>query len=266
MDESTPRGRFLGALWGIDDCADIASEALERDVLRRLLEFGSETPNNLHVVAGTSLLSGRGHWEPRIALGLKGSGLRVFTVLARAVGTAIPAQLLEGYPDLTQEEWDTALAVSGVIFRALEAPSEADTEEAYEQWSEARSRVRAALRALADTDASALSDEEVSQLATELRCALGDFSGGCVIRGEEPRLAVEMLGVSRERQSWGSDIGLCLQDYDVRLAELIAEADGSEVPRQVGELPPGVTQGGWEVVTGLARLVMVALETEPVLP
>ncbi|MDH6127546.1 hypothetical protein [Kitasatospora sp. GP82] len=72
--------------------------------------------------------------------------------------------------------------------------------------------------------------------------------------------AAGQLAVSVEEDAFGRrNFGLCLRDYDVRLAEIVWLADGRDVPEQVKQQWPNLTQQEWDCALRVAKLVLSAL-------
>ncbi|MFB7667577.1 hypothetical protein ACFC1R_27190 [Kitasatospora sp. NPDC056138] len=115
----------------------------------------------------------------------------------------------------------------------------------------ARLRFRAALFALGD-----LWESGPEQLGAEVAAGLLAFG----LETTAVAAAAEQLVVSVEEDAFGRrNLGLALRDYDVRLAEIVWLADGVEIPEQVKQQWPDLSQEEWDCALRAAKLVLSAL-------
>ncbi|MEU9127567.1 hypothetical protein AB0D08_05530 [Kitasatospora sp. NPDC048540] len=115
------RDRFRAALSAVGDHPETPPQKLATDLTAGLLAFGSETPDNLAAAARlhVSIEQDENGWN--VGLCMRQSGLRLSRLLEGALGSPLPQQLLEDFPELTQEDSDTVLTVTTAILAALES-------------------------------------------------------------------------------------------------------------------------------------------------
>jgi hypothetical protein len=107
--------------------ADGPPEARTEELRRRLLDFGSETEDNLAcarrvaMAADTSL--GAGPSRGGLAATVGETGVQIGDVLNVAEGCPIPAQVAENFPGLLQEDWDAMLRLATLLFAAAATAS-----------------------------------------------------------------------------------------------------------------------------------------------
>ncbi|WP_354640674.1 hypothetical protein [Kitasatospora camelliae] len=112
------RDQLRSALAAFGEHPERGADALAAEVVAGLLAFGSETPDNLAATAHlTAARDGRGG----LRLTLHPSGVHLGDLLAAAVGTPLPDEVLDDLPDLGQEEWDAVLHLTALILTALES-------------------------------------------------------------------------------------------------------------------------------------------------
>lgn len=81
---------------------------------RALLDFGSETPDNLNCAEQLEL-------DPsRSALVLRKHGIPISDLLNVAEDSDVPPSVREAFPLVTQAEWDAAMRLVTLILIALE--------------------------------------------------------------------------------------------------------------------------------------------------
>ncbi|MEV6711485.1 hypothetical protein AB0M48_05495 [Lentzea sp. NPDC051208] len=81
---------------------------------RALVEFGSETPDNLNSIEQLEL-------DPaRSALVLRRHGIPISDLLHAAEDSDVPPSVREAFPLVTQAEWDAAMRLVTLILIALE--------------------------------------------------------------------------------------------------------------------------------------------------
>jgi len=97
----------------------------DRDFVRALLAFGSETEDNRRCLEriGVRAIPQR-DGTVRSGVALRNGGTPVADVLNAVEGTPLPAQLAEDFPAVTQEDWDAVLRLATLVFVAAEAPAE----------------------------------------------------------------------------------------------------------------------------------------------
>ncbi|MFG2291251.1 hypothetical protein ACGFOU_34890 [Streptomyces sp. NPDC048595] len=79
--------------------------------------------------------------------------------------------------------------------------------------------------------------------------------------GERSR--VELVTLGAEDHPWGRSLGLRLADYDVELPDVLLYADQSDLPPQVQESCPSLSQEEWEAVLLVSKLIFMGLQSEP---
>ncbi|WP_405725178.1 hypothetical protein OG607_20455 [Streptomyces sp. NBC_01537] len=233
--------RLRAALRAIGDQPEKAPIGLANDLVRALLDFGSETPDNLEMVQSLDVTSAGG-----TALCLKRPHVRLSRLIGVAVGGPIPIEAREDLPELTQAEWDAAFRICQYIFLALES---GDTPA----WL----RLREALWAIGENPQAPL-----SRLTGDIANALREFGP----RTPEFQQAVDQLEVSVEDGPTGQNVGLCLKKYHLRLSEVLWYADGTAIPDQVAADFPGLAEANWGAALRAGKLALTALESDPVHP
>lgn len=91
-----------------------------------LLLFGSESDDNRDCAAKIEVGMILNKFSPpRIGVRLRGSTKSVTNVLWHAEGCPIPLQLVESFPELSQQQWDACLRLATLVFSAFEAKLDA---------------------------------------------------------------------------------------------------------------------------------------------
>lgn len=125
-----PAHALLEALVAPWHPADGSTEARTEDLRRRLLEFGSETEDNLACARRVAMAAdtgpGAGPSRGGLAVTVGETGARIVDVLNVAEGCPIPAQVAEYFPDLSQDGWDATLRLATLLFAATSTASRSD--------------------------------------------------------------------------------------------------------------------------------------------
>ncbi|MFI5526265.1 hypothetical protein [Streptomyces platensis] len=119
---SVARERFCQALAAISERPDLNQGELTVQLRAALLNFASETPDNMDAAQRIAVLhTGEPQQGPRLCLSR--SGLAFAKVVLIADGCPVPSCVLEEFPDLTQDEWNAVVHVTGLMLMAFEAES-----------------------------------------------------------------------------------------------------------------------------------------------
>ncbi|EWM12047.1 hypothetical protein [Kutzneria sp. 744] len=122
MTDVTARDRFLQSLVLARGDADQVGTR-DREFVRALLDFGSETDGNTECVerVGLAVLP-QLHGSGPAGFALRHSRIAVADVLNAAEGAPVPDQVTAEFPDVTQEDWDAVLQLATLILVAFQAP------------------------------------------------------------------------------------------------------------------------------------------------
>ena len=86
------------------------------EVRESLIHFGSETDDNLRALGALKALkSDRG-----CGLTVDGVGISLADLINRMEGIAVPAEISDSVPGLTQERWEASLRIITLLLVALE--------------------------------------------------------------------------------------------------------------------------------------------------
>ncbi|MFE1771704.1 hypothetical protein [Streptomyces sp. NPDC059008] len=119
---SGAREWFCQALAALSERADLHQDQLTARLRTSLLEFASETPDNKDAAQRIAVLrTGKRQQESRLCVSR--SGVAFAQVVLSAIGCPVPSCVLEEFPDLTQDEWDAVLQVTGLTLLAFEGES-----------------------------------------------------------------------------------------------------------------------------------------------
>ncbi|MFF7233745.1 hypothetical protein [Streptomyces sioyaensis] len=119
---SVAREQFCQALAAISERADLHQDELTEQLRTALLNFASETPDNKDAAQRIAVLrTGEPQQGPRLCLSR--SGLAFAEVVLSAGGCPVPTCVREEFPDLTQDEWNAVIHVTGLTLMAFEAES-----------------------------------------------------------------------------------------------------------------------------------------------
>ena len=119
--EDSPRARFVNALLEVGNGDDRSSDELATQVRSALLEFGSQTEDNVSCAERTSVLEPTGtEAVPARGLAVGEQGILLADLLNFAEGCDIPEEVRDRYPDLEQDDWDAALRLTTLIVTALQ--------------------------------------------------------------------------------------------------------------------------------------------------
>ncbi|MGW8553273.1 hypothetical protein [Streptomyces tubercidicus] len=122
---SVAREQFCRALTAISERTDLHQEELTAQLRTALLNFASETPDNKKAAQRIAVLhTGEPQQGPRLCLSR--SGLSFAEVALSAGGCPVPSCVREEFPDLTQDEWDAVIHVTGLTLTALEPEPASD--------------------------------------------------------------------------------------------------------------------------------------------
>jgi hypothetical protein len=126
-ESSSAKSRFLAALRAIatQDNSDI--KALEAELASTWLAYGSETEDNMSAVARVGVRSVP-MFGDRIIVGptLKEPAVLVSDVLNRAEEADIPEAVREGFPELSQADWQAVMRLATLILTAFESTTLAE--------------------------------------------------------------------------------------------------------------------------------------------
>ena len=122
MSEIT-KAKFRDALLSIAASAGDDESVLTVRLRRALLDFGSETDDNVNAasrievgpVAATTCRKGQG-------MRLAGTDIGLASVVNVAEGCPVPQQVREYFPEIQQAEWDAVLRVACLVLLSFEAP------------------------------------------------------------------------------------------------------------------------------------------------
>ncbi|WP_407287417.1 hypothetical protein [Streptomyces sp. BP-8] len=116
------RERFRQALAAISERTDLHQGQLTARLRTSLLEFASETPDNKDAAQRIAVLrTGKRQQESRLCVSR--SGVAFARVVLSADGCPVPSCVREEFPDLTQDEWDAVVQVTGLTLLAFEGES-----------------------------------------------------------------------------------------------------------------------------------------------
>lgn len=111
---------FCRALATIAECSELHQDELATQLRTALLGFASETPDNLE--AARHIAVRRTEQTPHAArVCLSRSGLSFAQVLLSADGGFVPDEVLDEFPELTQDEWNAVVQAAGLTLLAFEA-------------------------------------------------------------------------------------------------------------------------------------------------
>ncbi|MGX1762354.1 hypothetical protein ACWIG5_36575 [Streptomyces lydicus] len=117
---SVARERFCQALAAISERPDLHQDELTAQLRTALLNFASETPDNKDAAQRIAVLyTGESQQGPRLCLSR--SGVAFAQVVLSADGCSVPSCVLERFPDLTEDEWNAVIQVTGLTLMAFEA-------------------------------------------------------------------------------------------------------------------------------------------------
>ncbi|UKY51800.1 hypothetical protein [Streptomyces inhibens] len=116
---SVGRERFCQALAAVAERADLHQDELTAQLRTTLLDFASETPDNQD--AAQHLAVRRTGQQPGARVCLSRSGFAFAQVLLSADGCPVPGCVLDAFPELTQDEWNAVIQVTGLSLLAFEA-------------------------------------------------------------------------------------------------------------------------------------------------
>ncbi|MBM4796083.1 hypothetical protein HXP44_29620 [Streptomyces sioyaensis] len=115
---SVAREQFCQAMAAISERADLHQDELTAQLRTALLNFASETPDNKDAAQRIAVLHTGDGQGPRLCLSR--SGLAFAKVVLSADGCPVPSCVLEEFPDLTQDEWNAVIHVTGMTLMAFE--------------------------------------------------------------------------------------------------------------------------------------------------
>lgn len=120
--------RFLEAVAGQGDAAAMSLEQRSADLRRRLLEFGSATPDNLAAAERAEV--GADRQADGAARVLVGGATPVADVLDAAGDSPVPDAVRYWCPELSQEDWEAAMRIATLVFAALTERSDVTHSDA----------------------------------------------------------------------------------------------------------------------------------------
>lgn len=121
-EADSAKSRFLAALAAIGAHDNADPRALESELTSTWLAYGSETEDNLTAVARVGV-SSVPMFGDRIVVGpaLKEHAVLVSDVLNRAEESEIPEAVREGYPELSQTDWQAVMRLATLILTSFES-------------------------------------------------------------------------------------------------------------------------------------------------
>lgn len=111
---------FCRALAAIAECSELHQDELAAQLRTALLDFASETPDNLEAAQHVAV-SHAGEPEYAARMCLSRSGYSLAQVLLSVDGSPVPDAVLDAFPDLNQDEWNTLIQATGLTLLAFEA-------------------------------------------------------------------------------------------------------------------------------------------------
>lgn len=119
--EDSPRARFVSTLLEIGSDDDRLSDELATQLRSTLLEFGSQTEDNVSCAERTTVLEPSGaEAVPARGMAVGEQRILLADLLNFAEGCDIPEEVRDRYPDLEQDDWDAALRLTTLIVTALQ--------------------------------------------------------------------------------------------------------------------------------------------------
>lgn len=113
-DLASARERFIATLNALSENDAGAPEQTEA-LRRALLEYASETPDNVSCAQGIEIGSdGNG-----LGLRLVGSNIPLSDIAHELEDVLLPAPLSSAFPELTERDWDTFTRLTTLIYTAL---------------------------------------------------------------------------------------------------------------------------------------------------
>ncbi|MEU8917001.1 hypothetical protein [Streptomyces nigrescens] len=261
MKPSSPRGRLRDALLCVGERGDVSEAVLSATVTTALRELASEAlgePSRVELVT----VGAEDHpWGRSLGLRLADYDVELPDVLLYADQSDLPPQVQESCPTLCQEEWETVLLVSKLIFIGLQSEPEPVHADAGQHpqvtprppRSVARERFCQALAAISERP-----DLHQDELTAQLRTALLNFASETPDNKDAAqRIAVLHTGEPRQAPR------LCLSRSGLAFAKVVLSAGGCPVPSCVLEEFPDLTQDEWNAVIHVTGMTLMAFETEP---
>ena len=202
-------------------------------VVRALLDFGSETPDNLDMAERINVSRG---------LSLRESGVPLSELFALAVDSAVPVGLDEDFPEVGQLEWSVVLATASVVCRALEPSLESRWEI-----------LRASLWGAEEEDGEGMSS--IAESIIPMIAALGEDVF------PDAANAASALDVAEVDEFDNRSVGLSLRGSNARLSDILWMADGSDVPERLARRLPDLSREDWSAALRAAKLLLLASES-----
>jgi hypothetical protein len=113
--------RFLAALTAITRASGDAGR-LDAEFVRSLLDFGSETDDNVQCVERVGIRQiARSGEKRRITLALRRGVVPLADIVNAAEGSDLPQAVVDTFPSITQEDWDGVLRLMTLILISLES-------------------------------------------------------------------------------------------------------------------------------------------------
>ena len=108
------RERFLAALNGIAG-GQTTPEELTRQLRRALLDFGSETPDNLNCASRVEV----GRVGPETGPKITGQDA-LFSDISHALeSAAMPAEIRKQFPEISEKDWDAFTRMTTLLYILL---------------------------------------------------------------------------------------------------------------------------------------------------
>ncbi|WP_329313928.1 hypothetical protein [Streptomyces sp. NBC_01262] len=261
MSSPSPRSRLRDALLLIGAGGQLPEAELASRVGTALRDLADEVLGDSSRVELVTVGGDAHSWGWNLGIRLTDYDVRLPDLLWSADDSAVPPQVQENRPRLTQEEWEALLLFSKLVLTVLEsepvpvdAPAGQQTQRSPRPTrSVAREQLCQALAAIAEH--SGLSQEE---LTAHLRSALLDFAS----ETPDNKEAVQHIAVVRARQPDERAL-LCLSRSGYAIGQVLLGADGCPIPDGVLDDFPDLTRDEWNAVIQVTALTLLAFEAEP---
>lgn len=121
VEISASKKQFISALLDTTNLSQAKVLELESRIVEALLDFGSETEDNVNCVDRIGIRKIPDYNDRcTVGLALKSNSVLVSDILNHAEGSSVPQEIRERFPKLKQEDWDAVLRLATLVFSALE--------------------------------------------------------------------------------------------------------------------------------------------------